>query len=141
MTLFAQFVAAYPGVQATRVYSDSQGVMDAVIAGETDLTEIYWTVPAYYNGRARQEHMELGCSVLGTESVFFVKNGSANGGPLAGWAIAIIAVVSALAVLLCASLAFVVQKERDGHPIFHAFVDKHAQSVEVTPGSAGGGRA
>ena len=28
--------------------------------GAADLTEPYWTVSGFYNGRARSEHLELG---------------------------------------------------------------------------------
>ena len=39
--------------------------MESVLSGAADLTEPYWTVSGYYKGRARSEHLELGCTVLG----------------------------------------------------------------------------
>jgi hypothetical protein len=47
--------------------------MDSVLGGSADLTEPYWTVSGWYNDRARSEHLDLSCSVLGTESIFFTK--------------------------------------------------------------------
>ena len=39
-----------------------------------------WTVSAWYHGRARTESMEIGCTVLGTDSIFFTKGDGLAGG-------------------------------------------------------------
>ena len=76
--------------------------------------------PRRYKERARTEHFDLGCTSLGTESIFFTK-GSRNGGgdePLPAWAIAVIAVAGMLVVVACVCIGVMVQREKAGTPIF-----------------------
>ena len=125
--IFDQFVLAYPGVSMSRVWNGtSNGVMDDVVAGRAHLTEPYWTVSAWYNGRARSEHLELGCTVLGTESIFFTKGAGVATEVLPDWAIAVIAVGCSLFVLECLVLVFMTAKEKAGDPIFTSMPPKSA---------------
>jgi len=125
--IFDQFVLAYPGVSMSRVWNGtSNGVMDDVVAGRAHLTEPYWTVSAWYNGRARSEHLELGCTVLGTESIFFTKGAGVATEVLPDWAIAVIAVGCSLFVLACLVLVFMTAKEKAGDPIFTSMPPKSA---------------
>jgi len=53
-----------------QLYSDSDGVMRAVIAGEADMTDAYWTVGTTWNNMPAVELYDWSCIVLGSDSVF-----------------------------------------------------------------------
>jgi len=122
--ILARFTQAYPGVSIARVFNGtSDGVMDDLKEGRTDVTEIYWTVSGYYQGRARSENFDLGCTVLGTESIFFTNSGSANASALPSWAIGVIAAAAVLVALLLCFVYVMMQAERQGKPIFRRLDD------------------
>lgn len=129
--IMSYFTAEYgDAIQVKRVWnSSSNGVMDSVLGGNAHMTEPYWTVSAWYNGRARSEHFELGCTVLGTESIIFTKGlipapttPPAPPPPppegLATWAIAVIAIVSSAALIFLFVLGFIISREKAGAPVF-----------------------
>lgn len=121
--VMAEFTKAYPGVVAKRVWNGtSVGVMHDVLEGQAHMTDIYWTVPAWFENRARSETFELGCTVLGTDSIFFAKN-MRGGGLLPTWAVALLAVGGLLLLLTCGLVAIMVRKEKQGTPIFLEFKD------------------
>eukprot|EP00325_Prymnesiales_sp_UTEX-LB-985_P009950 CAMPEP_0174702498 /NCGR_PEP_ID=MMETSP1094-20130205/6762_1 /TAXON_ID=156173 /ORGANISM="Chrysochromulina brevifilum, Strain UTEX LB 985" /LENGTH=354 /DNA_ID=CAMNT_0015900277 /DNA_START=62 /DNA_END=1126 /DNA_ORIENTATION=+ len=132
--ILAQFVANYPDITMVRVWnSTSNGVMDDVLSGRAHMTEPYWTVSAYYKGRARSEHLELGCTVLGTESIFFTKGAgaSANKEVLPIWSIVVIAVGGAAILAAVAFVVMLVTKEKAGTPMFYS-MSSDAQPASST---------
>jgi hypothetical protein len=126
--ILAQFVTAYPGVSMARVWNrTSNGVMDHVVDGRAHMTEPYWTVSGYYRGRARSEHLEVGCTVLGTESIFFTPGAGSSNNDLPTWAIAVIAVGGAMILIAGIFVAVLVTREKAGTPIFNSI--KEASST------------
>jgi len=125
--------------------------------GAADLTEPYWTVSGFYNGRARSEHLELGCTVLGTESIFFTRSpisppppsppppsppslpqsGDGDGGgsgEIEAWLIALITVGTVLLLALCTLVTLMAAREKAGRPMFttlDAAVDGAAKGPAV----------
>lgn len=155
--MLAKFVQAYPGIALERVWNtSSDGVMESVLSGAADLTEPYWTVSGYYKDRARSEHLELGCTVLGTESIFFTRapispppppmpsqppaseivNLATGDDTIADWLIALIAIGAVALLALCALVGFMAAREKAGRPMFttlDASVDDAAKSqIAVT---------
>jgi hypothetical protein len=112
--------------------------MESVLSGAADLTEPYWTVSGFYKGRARSEHLELGCTVLGTESIFFTRapispppppipslppalevvNLATGDDTIADWLIALIAVGAVTLLALCALVGLMAAREKAGRPMF-----------------------
>jgi len=54
-------------------YPSSAGVMDALVAGDVDVTEGYWTVDSFYHDEPRTWALNAGCTTLGYQSNFFTK--------------------------------------------------------------------
>ena len=116
----------------------SQGVMDSVVDGSADLTEPYWTVSGNFDGgdgvdRARHEHMEVSCTTLGTESIFFTKGAGleSSSSSLPAWAIGVIIICAGLAVGLCVALAYLMHMEKKGTPIFKSLEEPIASKAAV----------
>lgn len=133
-----KFAQAYPGIALERVWNtSSDGVMESVLSGAADLTEPYWTVSGYYKDRARSEHLELGCTVLGTESIFFTRFPISPPPPISppqpppiapvadgaeskveDWMVALIAVGALALLAACSLIAFMAAREKAGRPMF-----------------------
>ena len=124
--ILSKFGEAYPGIALERVWnSSSDGVMESVLSGATDVTEPYWTVSGWFHGRARSEHLELGCTVLGTESIFFTKAPVSAVQPsreddneLEDWLIGLIVAGAAALCALCTLIAVMTHREKAGRPLF-----------------------
>lgn len=72
----AAIVKALPGGAVRlerRFFNSSAAVMDAVLAGDVDCTAPYWTVSGFHRDRIRHASLDVGCTVLGTESTFFTR--------------------------------------------------------------------
>jgi len=124
-------IEASIGLNFTRqYYSGSDAVMMAIEADEADITEPYWTIGGSYKDQPRVALFEKSCTVLGTDSVFFVKKStmtSSNSG-VASWVTILISISGGLAFCVCVGLAcftyHMIQKEKDGNPVFMALSDK-----------------
>jgi hypothetical protein len=121
----------------------SQEVMDAVIDGTVDCTDVYWTFPALYeqNGTSvsRRSAFDFSCAVLGTDDLIFVKTvsdgaeGGSDSGLLAWQTIVWIAVLCGVVFsVMLGTLAYMVKKERDGEPLFKSILlDEQSEDQEV----------
>lgn len=100
-------------------YPTSKAVMDALLAGEIDATEGYWTVDSFYEGNPRTWFFDPGCTTLGYESTFFMlkeneSDPTKNTSILTIW----LSVCSALIALGAVFVIFMIRREKKGQPLF-----------------------
>jgi hypothetical protein len=115
-----------------QLYSDSNGVMEAINEGEADITESYWTFGAtWVDNKPVVELFDWSCIVLGTDSVFFVKKCTTTSAPSEGYSTWVVILTSTLAGLaFCGCLAIacfsyhIIQKQKKGNPVYMAMGDK-----------------
>jgi hypothetical protein len=107
-----------------QLYSDSDGVMSAVIAGEADITDAYWTVSTTWNSMPAVELYEWSCIVLGSNSVFWVKKSTTTSAPAEDASGDLILAGTLAGLAFCAFLLtagfsyYLVKKEKQGEPVF-----------------------
>ena len=96
--------------------------MELVQDGHADMVSPYWTVSGFYENKARSETFEVGCTVLGLESIFFTKGKTVSqilvkevAKPLNTAAIAIPAVLAVIGIAFALNL---VHREKTGNPMF-----------------------
>jgi len=114
------------GIALERVWnSSSDGVFESVLTGAADVTEPYMTVSAFYHDRARTEHLELGCTVMGSENIFFTKAPVSavpsiqdDDDELEDWLIGIIVAGAVALCALCVLIAVMMYREKAGKPLF-----------------------
>lgn len=100
-------------------FSSSAQVMDALMNGEIDATEGYWTVDSFYKDRPRTWSFDAGCTTLGYESNFFVKatttmSNSSDISVMTLW----LSICGGSLCALTLLLLVVVFRERQGRPLF-----------------------
>lgn len=102
-----------------QLYPDSAGVMAAIVSGEADMTDAYWTVGGSYGNQPLVELFEWSCIVLGTDTVFFVKKSTSSGGISM---VTLTSTLAGLAFFFCVAIAFftcyIIRKEKQGKPLF-----------------------
>mmetsp|Transcript_7610 Transcript_7610/g.11524 ORF Transcript_7610/g.11524 Transcript_7610/m.11524 type:complete len:376 (-) Transcript_7610:123-1250(-) len=138
MNIFDKFNAAYGGdINLVRKFeSSSASVMNLIANDEADLTEPYWTVSAFHEGVARTQTFDYSCTVLGTESCFFTSS-LADGGvsddnedeSFPRWAIALIVVLSLLAIGGIIFTCVLISSEKAGKPLFYSTLNSSDKGV------------
>lgn len=113
------------GANFTRVYYDtSDEIMAAIEANEVDITEFYWTLGGVFQGQPRTELFEASCTVLGVDSVFFVKPDTTSDSGVEDSVVIALSVVGGLFFICCIGLALfachIIKKEKEGNPVFMA---------------------
>lgn len=117
-----------------RWYRTSSAVMDALLAGEVDVTEGYWTVDSFYQDNPRTWAFDAGCTTLGYESTFFMRLPETktvdDKSDLTVW----LSVVGVSLFVVLVVLLVMIFRERKGEPIFsqHPLLDNGKPS-EVQP--------
>ena len=110
------------GVGFERVFAPSSAAtMDLVVDGDADALAPYWTVDAFYLERARHRVFDAGCTTLGYDSTFLVREDTPNDGKddeaqtrlVATSAVAVGAVLA-----LGCFVAYVRRRERASRPLF-----------------------
>mmetsp|Transcript_21503 Transcript_21503/g.34694 ORF Transcript_21503/g.34694 Transcript_21503/m.34694 type:complete len:400 (+) Transcript_21503:41-1240(+) len=139
--IFEQFQQAYgTDIVLTRHFHfTSADVMNDVLTGNTDLTEPYWTVPAFHNNEARTKNFDISCTVLGTESCFFTNaqvaqvaqtpSSNNDDDTFPAWAVAVIVVLGSLTLLGVLFTCFLISREKSGKPIFYTPLNERKGAV------------
>jgi len=128
-------IEASSGLNFTRqYYSGPDEATMAIKADEADITEPYWSFGGSYKGQPRIELFDKSCTVLGTDSVFFVKRGtnpSSNTG-VASWVVILTSISGGLVFCVCVGIAcftfHLIQKEKDGKPVFMTLTNKDGET-------------
>lgn len=109
------------GVKFQRVYfKNTPTTLHALLNGTVDITEPYFLLDGYFNGRGRNYEFTVSCATVGSGSYYFTKVSppSSSSATLSPGVIAGIVIGSIAGFICLCFLIFLIFKERKGEPLF-----------------------
>lgn len=125
-------------------HSSSDGVLGAVLRGDADFSEPYYTVDAFYNNRPRKSDFAMSCTTLGYDSTFFTSRYTPQYSStthseawlwlmISGMVVSVAVIISLLGVVL-----FMMKRERTGNPVFQPLQQNEQPARDNNPSTGGG---